>query len=517
MKNRIIIGIAIVASLASFYVITIIMTTGIHPVDAASCDTYPIGSAVDSRFAPPYNLVSGYKGVNITPLSCSTGPVSLIIGNNPLDNITDYSSGGDDAAMIANYKKMIVAKRVYIYSPGSTTWKPLTDITSPFNSLFNSTIDANWDYGQIKVNVGTLVKGTHYVLGYSCVRKDGAWKCGCKNAECTQEGWQIQKFTVSGVGGGSVEFKMDADGPGPMPPQEGTVSSKLLMLRSFTAVPYDTGNYYYHTGVPITPRVGEGPYDCIITSDKGQRCGVTAFVDSSYVADLSWSSDAPSCTLSQKLAKNDKLSPATFNFTNLPGTGRARVLIPRMYGTNVTGYTVSSDPEYTINCGGVQKSITATFPPIAYVKPPEPPLGSNPDLELIKIKEARYNTFIADGGKSIISAELAVGPAKVDARAVVSATRTSAPPGCQGGQCGAFIDMVLGDGPMMNMCIGTFCQKVFVYTSMNAPACAFDGLGGNPSEIGPHLYKIWAFITTESSYLNGSQTVICGTAFDTVN
>ena len=110
-----------------------------------------------------------------------------------------------------------------------------------------------------------------------------------------------------------------------------------------------------------------------------------------------------------------------------------------------------------------------------------------------------------------------MGPAKVDARAVVSATRTSASPGCQGGQCGAFIDMVLGDGPMMNMCIGTFCQKVFVYTSMNAPACAFDGLGGNLSEIGPNLYKIWAFITAESSYLSGSQTVICGTAFDTVN
>src|SRR3989338_9116845 len=114
MKNRIIIGIAIVASLASFYVITIIMTTGIHPVDAASCDPYPIGSAVDSRFAPPYNLVSGYKGVNITPLYCSTGPVSLIIGNNPLDNITDYSSGGYDSSIIANYKKMIEIGRAHV-------------------------------------------------------------------------------------------------------------------------------------------------------------------------------------------------------------------------------------------------------------------------------------------------------------------------------------------------------------------------------------------------------------------
>src|SRR3989344_5305942 len=117
MKNRIIIGMLIVASLAFFYVTTIVMTTGIHPVDAASCDTYPVGGTVDSRFAPPYNLVPGYKGTNITLSSCLTGPVSLIIGNNPLDNMTDDSSGGGNDAMIAKYKKMIVAKHVYIYSP----------------------------------------------------------------------------------------------------------------------------------------------------------------------------------------------------------------------------------------------------------------------------------------------------------------------------------------------------------------------------------------------------------------
>lgn len=201
MKNPIIVGIAVVASLIFYYATMIVPNTGIYPVDAATpCDTYAIGSPVDSRFAPPYNLVPGYKGTNITPSSCfTTGPVSLIVGNSPFTNMvsTSTDSKEDAASIIGKYKKLIVAKLAYIYSPGSTEWKPLTNITSPDNVFFNSTINASWDYGHIKVNAGTLVKGTHYVLGYSCLRKDGAWKCGCKNAACTEQGWQIQKVTVT--------------------------------------------------------------------------------------------------------------------------------------------------------------------------------------------------------------------------------------------------------------------------------------------------------------------------------
>lgn len=207
MKNRIIIGVVVVASLV-FYVTTIVITRSVYSVDAQEsstllptpCGTYAIGSPVDSRFAPPYNLVSGYKGTNITPSSCfTTGPVSLIVGNSPFANMVSTSTFKDidPAPVIDKYKKLIVAKIVYIYSPGSTGWKPLTNITSPDNVFFNSTINATWDYGHIKVNASTLVKGTHYVLGYSCVLKDGAWKCGCKNAACTEQGWQIQKVTVT--------------------------------------------------------------------------------------------------------------------------------------------------------------------------------------------------------------------------------------------------------------------------------------------------------------------------------
>lgn len=207
MKNRIIIGIAVVASLV-FYAKITVLNTDIYPVDAQEtlavvstpCDTYPVGGTVDSRFAPPYNLVSGYKGTNMNPASCFTdNPIVFTIGNSPFTNMvsTSTSKDMDTALIIGKYKKLIVAKLVYIYSPGSTEWKPLTNITSPDNVLFNSTINATWDYGHIKVNAGTLAKGTHYVLGYSCLRKDGVWKCGCKNAACTEQGWQIQKVTVT--------------------------------------------------------------------------------------------------------------------------------------------------------------------------------------------------------------------------------------------------------------------------------------------------------------------------------
>ncbi len=37
--------------------------------------------------------------------------------------------------------------------------------------------------------------GTTYMLGYTCSRESGTWKCGCKDAACTQPGWQLQTVT----------------------------------------------------------------------------------------------------------------------------------------------------------------------------------------------------------------------------------------------------------------------------------------------------------------------------------
>ena len=204
MKNRIVIvGIAAVSFWAFFYAGSGVLKTDVYTVKAETappCGAYAISDAIDGRFGSPYNLVSGYKGLTIIPPGgCSTAsPIIITIGNRPFDNmVVPPPSDRDPAPTIAAYKKMIVAKIVYIYSPGTTGWKPLTNITSPDNAFFNSTINATWDYGHIKVNAGTLAEGTHYILGYSCVDKSGAWKCGCKNAECTEQGWQIQKLTVT--------------------------------------------------------------------------------------------------------------------------------------------------------------------------------------------------------------------------------------------------------------------------------------------------------------------------------
>ena len=201
MKNRIIIGVAIVGALSLIYVAMSVLEKGdyVNAETAPLCGMYGPSDAIDTRFGSPFNLVSGYKGSNLIVGGCSTSvSATITIGNNPLVNMVDPPpSDRNPALLIAAYKKMIVAKVVYIYSPGSTGWKLLTNITSPDNNFFNSTIDSTWDYGYIRVNAGTLAEGTHYILGYSCLSKDGAWKCGCKNPACTEQGWQIQKLIVT--------------------------------------------------------------------------------------------------------------------------------------------------------------------------------------------------------------------------------------------------------------------------------------------------------------------------------
>jgi hypothetical protein len=39
-----------------------------------------------------------------------------------------------------------------------------------------------------------LTNTTHYALGYICTWNGSSWKCGCRDAACTQRYWQIQQF-----------------------------------------------------------------------------------------------------------------------------------------------------------------------------------------------------------------------------------------------------------------------------------------------------------------------------------
>jgi hypothetical protein len=39
-----------------------------------------------------------------------------------------------------------------------------------------------------------LTNTMHYALGYICTWNGSQWKCGCRDAACTQSYWQIQSF-----------------------------------------------------------------------------------------------------------------------------------------------------------------------------------------------------------------------------------------------------------------------------------------------------------------------------------
>lgn len=138
-------------------------------------------------------------------------------------------------------------------------------------------------------------------------------------------------------GGGSVTLSMDPDGPnGPALPATGTVISKLA-LDGFAAV-------------------------------------------SPYIAYLQWSSSASSCVLTESIQQNFPLiayypltvEPVTFTFSDLPGSGIAKIGIPTkgVYpsggGVHDATSFVSLDPLFTINCGGTTASLTATHSAIPY-------------------------------------------------------------------------------------------------------------------------------------------------------
>lgn len=59
-------------------------------------------------------------------------------------------------------------------------------------------IGGTWYKGRATASV-PLAAGPRYVIGYVCQRDGGAWKCGCTDASCREQRWQMQ--VIGGAGG----------------------------------------------------------------------------------------------------------------------------------------------------------------------------------------------------------------------------------------------------------------------------------------------------------------------------
>jgi hypothetical protein len=79
----------------------------------------------------------------------------------------------------------------YLFKTGGTNWIPV-----PYTST-ESLIANAWYPKTANTNISltsTELANPSYVLAYLCTWTGSAWKCGCRDAACTQSYWQIQSF-----------------------------------------------------------------------------------------------------------------------------------------------------------------------------------------------------------------------------------------------------------------------------------------------------------------------------------
>jgi hypothetical protein len=138
---------------------------------AEFCERYNLAQGAPTGFGSPFE-VAGDKD-KLIGLRCDklTGDVAVDVGDGEQ---TTY-----------------VYEKGYIYDKANKKWKEMT-----FNGENKS---GTWFVGDAFADVdleddATSPDQSTWVLGYTCSKESGSWKCGCKDAACTQPGWQIQQI-----------------------------------------------------------------------------------------------------------------------------------------------------------------------------------------------------------------------------------------------------------------------------------------------------------------------------------
>ena len=136
----------------------------------ASCATYQYGSTIPQGFGVPWDVLN--PASLLLRAECAPPNVTLSIGDS--SNLT------------------YIYKTAYVAPSGATTWTPL--------DLFGAGLIANsWFPGSAQgiVTIQDTSIASFYV-GYVCKwtgsGQSGKWMCGCRDASCTQNYWQIQRI-----------------------------------------------------------------------------------------------------------------------------------------------------------------------------------------------------------------------------------------------------------------------------------------------------------------------------------
>lgn len=135
-----------------------------------ACSQYTSTSAIPTGYASPYDVVSS-PSTNLMQVTCDVSSARVDLGKgDPLQYI--YNQG-------------------YLFKTGGTSWTPV-----PYTST-EQLIAGAWYPKTATATISltsTELANPSYSLAYICTWMGSSWKCGCRDASCTQSYWQIQSF-----------------------------------------------------------------------------------------------------------------------------------------------------------------------------------------------------------------------------------------------------------------------------------------------------------------------------------
>lgn len=143
-------------------------------INGSPCHTITSSSPIPTGFGSPYDVVSS-PSTNLIQTTCDVSSVRVDLGKgDPLQYI--YNTG-------------------YLNKPGSTNWMPISYTST--EALISGAWYPKSANATIPMSAAEL-QNQSYILGYLCTwippasGQAGMWKCGCRDATCTQSYWQLQ-------------------------------------------------------------------------------------------------------------------------------------------------------------------------------------------------------------------------------------------------------------------------------------------------------------------------------------
>ncbi len=152
------------------------------PTEPTACSRYLSGTPAPSPYALAWNWISSAKELLLTA-TCEGTATTATIGN---ANTNVPSSG---AGLVYSWGK--------VYAYYNNSW----NVNQPVSLTCNGTkipvadatpTDTLPDYWCNGTLTGVLPANTSFFVGYTCIRTETAWKCGCPDASCIQSYWQLQ-------------------------------------------------------------------------------------------------------------------------------------------------------------------------------------------------------------------------------------------------------------------------------------------------------------------------------------